>query len=242
MINQYMTKAHELLRTVEEKETETMNEAADAVAEAIKQDGIIHLFGSGHSHMLAEEVYYRAGGLVPVHPILHEPLMLHQGAVRSSSLERQTDYAHEFMKDQDIRKGDVMFVISTSGRNPVPIDVALLAKEQGAFVIGMTSKEYSLSQPSRHESGKLLYDSVDLMIDNHLPIGDALLSHENVEAPFSPGSTVVGAAILNAIFAQAIVKLTEDGIEPPILRSANIEGADEHNERLIEKYRDRVNL
>lgn len=242
MINQYMQKIHELLEVVEKEEHKAINEASQKVAEAIQDDGVIHLFGCGHSHILTEEVFYRAGGLVPIHPILHEPLMLHEGAVRSSEFERKNDYAGLFMNEQDIREGDVIFVISTSGRNPVPVDVAHIAKKKGAYVIGITSHAYSSSQPSRHNSGEHLYDAVDLVIDNHAPVGDALLSHEHVKVNFSPSSTVIGSTILNAIFAESIKVMAENNFEPPVFLSGNIDGADEHNEKLIEKYRDRVKL
>jgi uncharacterized phosphosugar-binding protein len=242
LIQQYFQKISELLAVVEKEEMEVMEKAAKKVAKAIESDGVIHLFGCGHSHILTEEVYYRAGGLVPMHPILHEPLMLHEGAVRSSTLERQNNYAANFMEEQGIEAGDIVFVISTSGRNPVPVDVANYAKQQGAYVIGITSITYSSSQPSRHTSGKHLFDAVDLVIDNHAPVGDALLSHEKVKVPFAPSSTVIGAAILNALFAKAIEEMAEQDVEPPIFLSGNIEGADEHNQQLVKKYSKRVKL
>ncbi len=219
-----------------------MTQAAQKVADKIQAGGIVHLFGCGHSHILTEEVFYRAGGLVPISPIFVEPLMLHEGAVRSSQLERQNGYAQAFMDKQDIRAGDVMVVISTSGRNPVPVDVAQHARNKGAYVIGITSIAYSQSQPSRHESGKHLYNSVDLVIDNHAVKGDALLTHDKVAIPFGPSSTVVGATILNAILANAIEIMAENGFEPPIFLSGNIDGSDEHNQRLIEQYQDRIPL
>lgn len=200
------------------------------------------MFGCGHSHILTEEVFYRAGGLVPVRPIFYEPLMLHEGAVLSSELERRNGLAASFMDDQDIRKGEVVFVLSTSGRNPVPVDAALAAKAKGAFTVGITSIEYSHSQPSRHISGRRLSDAVALAIDNHAVIGDAVLTHERVKVPFTPTSTVVGAAILNAVLAQAIADLAERGIEPPVYLSGNIDGAEAHNESLIATYRERIPL
>lgn len=242
MIHNYFKKITELLVDVESKEADVLKQAAEKVSNAIQDGGIIHLFGCGHSHILTEEVYYRAGGLVPIQPILHEPLMLHEGAVRSSSLERKNDYAHTFMEDRDIRPGDVIFVISTSGRNPVPVDVAEIAKQKGAYVIGITSIKYSSSQPSRHTSDKHLYDAVDLVINNHAPVGDALMSHDNVDMKFSPSSTVIGATILNAIFAESIKLMADAGFEPPILLSGNIEGSDGHNDQLIKKYEGRVKL
>ncbi|MEK5393919.1 SIS domain-containing protein [Margalitia sp. FSL K6-0131] len=242
MLSNYFEIAKEKIELVEKNEMGNMKKAAEKVAEAIRNGGIIQLFGCGHSHILTEEVCYRAGGLVPINPILYEPLMLHEGALRSSELERQNGLADEFMKDQDIRKEDVMFVFSTSGRNPVPVDVAQTAKAKGAFVIGITSLEYSQSQPSRHESGKHLFNSVDLVIDNYSPKGDAALSYDKVSVPFGPTSTVVGAVIINAILAEAVKILADNGFEPPVFLSGNIEGSDEHNQRLVEKYRGRLAL
>jgi uncharacterized phosphosugar-binding protein len=242
MIDKYFSKIADLLAIVEKEELEGMSLAAKKVAEVIQNGGVVHLFGCGHSHILTEEVYYRAGGLVPIHPILHEPLMLHEGAVRSSAFERKNDYAKTFMESQDIRNSDLIIVISTSGRNPVPVDVAKIAKSKGAFVIGITSISYSSSQPSRHTSELHLFDAVDLVIDNHAPVGDALLSHDKVDVNFSPSSTVIGSTILNAIFAESIKLMADNNFEPPVFLSGNIEGADEHNQLLIDKYKDRVKL
>lgn len=242
MLTAYFNKINELLTLIEKEEGDRLRQAARKVTEGLQKGGIVQLFGCGHSHILTEEVFYRAGGLVPVKPILIEPLMLHEGAVRSSELERENGYASTFLQDYEFKKEDVVFVLSTSGRNPVPVDVALYAKAQGAFVIGVTSLEYSQSQPSRHVSGKRLYEVVDLVIDNHAPVGDAVLSHPKVAVPFAPSSTVTGAAILNGIFAETIALLAESGSEPPIFLSGNIEGADAHNKRLVEQYRARIPL
>lgn len=242
MLTRYFKQVQERLETVEKNGKPAMLAAAKKVASAIQAGGIIHLFGCGHSHVLTEEVFYRAGGLVPIKPIFVEPLMLHEGAVQSSLLERQQDYAASFLQDQDFRPGDIVFVISTSGRNPVPIDVALAAREKGAFVVGLTSLEYSRSQSSRHETGKHLFNTVDLVIDNHSVLGDAVLAYEGVEIPFGPTSTVVGATILNAIFAEAIKEMADAGFAPPIFLSGNIDGADEHNSKLIEMYSERISL
>ncbi|WP_144478257.1 SIS domain-containing protein [Cytobacillus oceanisediminis] len=242
MLNNYFEKIHLLLEEVMKSEQDAMEKAAGKVAEAIMNGGIIQLFGCGHSHILTEEVFYRAGGLVPIRPILVEPLMLHEGALRSSRLERQNGYAEGFMKEQDIRPEDVVFVLSTSGRNPVPVDVAQVAIENGAFTIGLTSLEYSQSQPSRHTSGKHLFNSVDLVINNHSVPGDAILAHEKVKVPFAPTSTVIGAAILNAILAESIKIMADKGFEPPIFLSGNIDGADAHNTSLVEKYQKRIPL
>ncbi len=242
LLNTYFGKINEVLSDVLAQERENMKEAAEKIAQAIEKGGIVHLFGCGHSHILTEEVFYRAGGLVPIRPIFHEPLMLHEGAMLSSMLERKNEYAPIFMEEQDIQENDVAFIISTSGRNPVPVDVAMIAKEKGAFVIGMTSREYSNTDASRHSSGKRLYDAVDLVIDNHSEVGDAVLTHEKVKVPFSPTSTVVGATILNAVLAESIAIMAENGFNPPVFLSGNLEGSDEHNRSLVEKYEKRIPL
>lgn len=242
MIGQYFEKVRELLEVVEEQESSAMEQAAKKIATSIQHGGIIHLFGCGHSHILVEEVYYRAGGLVPIQPIIHEPLMLHKGAAALSALEQTDDYAHTFMGKQQIKKGDIVFVISTSGRNPVPVDVAYTARSEGAYVIGITSPKYSNSQPSRHRSGAYLYDAVDLVIDNHTVVGDSLLAHEQVSVPFGPSSTVVGTTIINAIFAESIAIMAEGGYSPPVFLSGNIEGSTAHNEQLVKAYSDRIKL
>ncbi|MFH7818458.1 SIS domain-containing protein [Neobacillus thermocopriae] len=242
MLAQYFEIAKKKIELVEKTEKGKMQKVAEKVAEVIQKGGIIQLFGCGHSHLLTEEVFYRAGGLVPIKPIFVEPLMLHEGALRSSQLERQNDYAAEFLHQQDIRPEDLVFVLSTSGRNPVPVDVALFAKEKGAFVVGITSLEYSKSQPSRHKSGQHLYNSVDVVIDNHSSKGDAALSYEKVMEPFGATSTVTGAVILNAVLAEAIKIMADNGFQPPVFLSGNIDGADDHNHQLIEKYRGRIPL
>lgn len=242
MLTAYFEKIQEKLRVIEASEKDNMAEAAQKVAEAIAQGHIVHLFGCGHSHILTEEVFFRAGGLVPIHPILIEPLMLHEGAITSSQLERQPDYAASFLAEQDFRPGDVLIILSTSGRNPVPVDVAMHAREKGVFSIGLTSLDYSRSQPSRHSSGNHLYNAVDLVLDNHSVAGDAVLSYDKVKVPFGPTSTVVGATILNAIFAEAIKQMADQGFDPPVFLSGNIDGADDHNQRLVEKYRERIPL
>ncbi|MFA9556892.1 SIS domain-containing protein [Evansella sp. AB-rgal1] len=242
MITTYFQKIEEKLKMVLLNEQKQMELAAEKIAESIQGGGIVQLFGCGHSHILTEEVFYRAGGLAPIKPIFHEPLMLHEGVVRSSQLERQNDYAASFIQSEDIHETDCMIVLSTSGRNPVPVDVALFSKQKGAYVIGVTSITYSESQPPRHKLGLRLGDVVDLVINNHSEIGDAVLFHDEIEVPFAPTSTVVGATIVNSIFAEAIKIMTSNGFEPPVFLSGNLEGADGHNSVLVEKYKGRIPL
>ncbi|MGE7907761.1 SIS domain-containing protein [Peribacillus sp. NPDC094092] len=237
-MNSYFEEVQALLTIVGEQEKQSIKESVDHISKAVMSDGIIHLFGSGHSHILTEEVFYRAGGLAAIRPIFVEDLMLFKGASRASQLERQNDLSKKFMDDEDIRPGDVCIVISSSGVNPVPIDVATIAKEKGAFVIGLTSPEYAKSCPSRHKQKHYLHDVVDLVIDNHIAKGDTLLKSNNIS--FGSGSTVIGAVLLNMIFTQVIQKIIESGETPPVFLSSNIEGADEHNQKIIAKYKKRI--
>jgi uncharacterized phosphosugar-binding protein len=240
MLDQYFCKLQELLNTIEKEEEESLKKAAQIIAQCIQAGGIIHVFGCGHSHMLGEELFYRAGGLVPINPILIEDLMLHKGAVRSSQLEKQNDLAEKFMASVTIQPKDILIVGSTSGRNPVPIDVAQIAKKQGAYVIAITSPSYAKSQSSRHTSGKYLFNSVDLSIDNHIEIGDALMKHNGFGVPFGSGSTVIGMSIVNGIMVEAVNIMIENHFDPPIFKSSNVDGAEEHNRELINMYKDRI--
>ncbi|MCG0276648.1 MAG: SIS domain-containing protein [Thermosediminibacteraceae bacterium] len=240
MFQRYFDQIKNMLDTILKSELESLEQASSAIAKSIMDGGIVHIFGCGHSHILCEEMYYRAGSLVPVHPILDTGLMLHEGAAKSSDLERFEGYGLLLAKYQEIRREDTVIVISNSGRNPVPIEMALYAKERGAKVIVITSMDFSRSQPSRHSSGKHLYEFGDIVIDNHGVPGDGVLKLDGVPEPFAPSSTVIGAAILHAVFARAVEIMHEKGFKPPIFISGNMDGADEHNRALIEKYKNRI--
>ena len=226
---------------VEQQEKKALGLASERLIRCIENNGVIHVFGCGHSHLLGEELFYRAGGLVPISPILIEDLMLHKGAARSSALEKRNHYAQTFMESVNIRPQDVMIVVSTSGRNPVPIDVALIAKEKRTFVIGITSTEYAKHQKSRHLSGKFLYEVCDLVIDTHIPVGDALIEHEE-DFSFGPASTVIGTAIVNGLAAETAHQMIQRGVAPPLFKSGNIDGSADHNEAFIRKYKERIPL
>jgi len=228
------------LAICEHDEKENLSKAADKIAESIQHHGIIHVFGCGHSHMFGEELFYRAGGLAPISPILEEDLMLHKGAVRSSELERTHGVAEQFIENLTILPEDVMIVVSTSGRNPVPIDVAQMAKKKGAFVIVITSPSYAKTQSSRHQSGHFLFQSADITIDNHIEAGDALMKKEPLNIHFGSGSTIIGMALLNGIIVKAIEIMVDNHFTPPVFKSGNVDGAEEHNRKLIDQYKERI--
>ncbi len=240
-MKEYWDRIKELTEQVFSKETEILKLASGKVAEAVEEQRVIYVFGSGHSAILCEELFYRAGGMAAVSPIFVPDLLLANGAVRSSRVERLNGYAKTFMESESIGPGDLVFVISTSGRNGVPLDVAAIAKERGAYVIGLTSKSFSQSQPSRHSSGLRLTDIVSLSIDNFCPVGDGCLTMKSGTA-FEPASTIIGGVILHTIFAGAVRILEEKGVECPIFASGNIEGGAAANLRLLEQYKNRIPL
>lgn len=240
LIAQYFNQIKKYVNKVEEKESGTLERAANIIAQQISRGGILYLFGCGHSHLLAEEVFYRAGGLAPIYPILVEDVMLHRGAMRSSYLERQGDWIQEHLQKVDIGEQDICIVISTSGVNPVPIDVAQFAKNRGAFTIGLTSTQYSQKGVSRHRSGLRLAQVVDLVIDNHVPPGDAVLQYERVPVSFGPISTIIGVTILHAILSQVTVILGCMDKEVPVFQSGNLPGTDQHNKKLVQMYLERI--
>ncbi len=236
----YLSKMSQMLADLEETAHANIEEMSEQLAHVIIKGGIIHLFGSGHSNLIAQDSFYRAGGLAPVHAINVEPFMLHTGAEQSSENERKHGVIQEYLQSEDIRDNDAVVIISTSGRNPVPIDAARFAKEKGAFVIGMLSELYRSSQKSKHLSGYRLEDVVDMTLNTNVPVGDVIMSHDDIDENFSPVSSVMGIALLQEVFSRTIVKLKEKGVHPPILRSGNVDGAEDHNKALLERYRHRI--
>jgi uncharacterized phosphosugar-binding protein len=210
------------------------------VAESIRQNGVLHIFGAGHSHLFGEEATYRAGGLAPVNAILDIGYtMMAAPPSHSTRLERLEGYALSVLANYDLRAGEVFLVMSQSGINPGPVEAALEAKALGLRVVAVSSLEQSRSSASRHSSGKRLFEVADLAIDNLVPPGDASLELRPDAPRLAPLSTIVGAAILHAIVVAAVQRLLEEGIEPPVWMSSNVPGGDEHNARLKARYASR---
>lgn len=237
---EYFDVMRSLLDEVEQAEAESMERAADLIAESIADGRVLHYFAAGHSHMLGEELFYRAGGLVPVNAIVEPALMVTNGAGKSSHMERLSGLARIILDDARIGAGDVMIIGSNSGVNPVPVEMAAEARADGVKVIALTSREGSRATPIRNSVGKRLYEIADIVIDTHVPCGDAAIQVDGVQQKTGPVSTVVGAAILNSIVVRVIEKLARRGIDPPIFMSSNIPGGLEHNEALLDEYRCKI--
>jgi len=189
--------------------------------------------------MLAEEIFYRAGGLARAVPILDELLMLHKEAIAATGLERREGYAAGLLTLYPVAKGDLLVVASNSGRNAVPIELAALGRERGLKVIIITNLAHTRSWPSRHSSGRKLAEVGDLVIDNCGVHGDACIELPGLPAAVGPTSSITGAFIVNAIIVQGIENALARGVAPEIYISSNSNG-DDHNDKLLRKYKSRI--
>jgi uncharacterized phosphosugar-binding protein len=232
----YLDRLSSLLDALKSGPTaDAIQQTAAAVTTAARADRQLFVFGTGHSHMLAEEVLYRAGGLACAVPILSAATMLHEGAVSGSTLERTEGLVAPIIGRYGLGKGDVLIVISNSGVNAAPLEAARIGREAGATVVALTSLAYS----SHAAAGRTrLADLADIVIDNGIEPGDAIAALPGSDLRAGPASTVIGAAILNAIVVEVAHATAQDG-DPPVFRSANMPDAAENNARLVARYRDR---
>ena len=227
---------HNKMQEVLDHELPNIEAAAELAAKSCMNGGRIYVFGTGHSHLIAEEFYIRAGGLALVHAILPPELMLHQITKKSTYLERLEGIAPVLIDLYRVEARDTLIVISNSGRNAVPVEMCLESRARGAKVIALTSMKHSSSCASRHSSGLKMYQIAHVTIDNCADIGDASFPIEGLDYPVGPTSDAVGIAIAQALVCRVVDKLVKDGIEPPIFKSSNVDGGDAHNNALFEKY------
>lgn len=231
----------DLLLSLRESQRSAIAAAADAIAAALQADGVVHLFGTGHSHMLAEEVFHRAGGLIPVEAMLDSRIVLSGGVRRSTATERTPGAAADIASRYDLRAGDVGIVISNSGRNPAPVEMAQLMKARGIRVVALTSITHSSALPPLPAHAQRLFEIADIVLDNGGPYGDASIRLDWVPNPVGPTSTIAGAALLHAVFIGAMERLVAAGRSVVNFPSGNLQGADLTAVAAeLERYRDRI--
>ena len=237
MIKQYFDNIHTLLGTVLDTQSAPIARAVKAVADTLERGGMVYAFGTGHSHMLAEELFYRAGGLVKVYPILDEPLMLHRNASRSSQVERLPGYAASLL-DNGISptQKDTIFIFSNSGRNAVPVEMALEMNLRGVTTVCITNQAQSSQAESRHPSGLRLYEICDVVIDNCGCEGDACMSLEGVRGKMGASSSIVGMFMAQSLSLFIARELADRGMEVPVFLSSNVDAGDNWNRSIMEKY------
>ncbi len=237
----YIEQIQQLLDRIRTAQSAPIAAAGAMVAETLDHGGIIHTFGTGHSHMIAEEAFFRAGGLVPVNAILDSRLSFLDGALESTRAEREEGYARSLIERERVTAGDIAIVISNSGRNTVPVDMALEMKSRGIPTIAITNLTQSAAAESRHPSGNRLFEVVDLAIDTCVAEGDAMLRLENLEQSIGPASTIAGAVIINSIMIEAASLLSRSGRSVPVFPSANFGAAsDENIASLYSPFRGRI--
>ena len=238
----YLLSAQELMGRVAITQQESVAACVDLFADALASGKMIHTFGTGHSHLLAEEIFYRAGGLAAIYPILDERLMLHKEVVKGSQNERLPGLAQELVNQHPIASGDVVIVISNSGGNQVTIDLVKLAQGLGAKVIAVTSVSHATSKSARSNAAEKIHHLADVVLDNSGVVGDALVRVAGSPMSAGPTSTVIGGALLQSVVVGTVAECLKRGIQPEIFLSSNLAGGDENNAAIFDKYRSLIDL
>jgi uncharacterized phosphosugar-binding protein len=235
-IQDYLLSVKSIIEKIQERELQNIQKAAELCAETLYIEGMIFTFGTGHSHMMAEEIFYRAGGLVRVYPILEESLMLHNGAGKSTSVERLEGYSRVILDNTPAKSGDTIIIFSNSGRNAVPVEMALYAREKGLNVIAVTNLTHAKASSPRNSANLHLHDVAHVVIDNHGILGDSAVFIEKLNQNICPTSTVSGAMIVQMIVAQTVEELLCKGKPPECFVSSNVDHGDQKNQIYLEKY------
>jgi uncharacterized phosphosugar-binding protein len=240
MLDRYADTARHALGEVAATQGGALEVAARLVARSVAAGGVLHLFGSGHSQLLALDAYARAGGLACVNPIL-DPALSPAAGLEMAEVERAEGRAASILEGEDLRPGEVVLVISNSGVNAVPVEVALGCRERGLLVVALTNLEQAKATAPRHPSGLRLYELADAVIDNRCPPGDAAITLASGDR-VGPLTTVVGAAVVAVLCGRVAELLLEQGHRPPLLTSQNLDGhpAVQDNAEVMRPYLDRV--
>ncbi|MEW6057001.1 MAG: SIS domain-containing protein [Bdellovibrionota bacterium] len=237
-MSNYPQAVETLIRELSQKNAAVVETCARLMKDTVDRGGLVYVFGSGHSGILVEEAFHRAGGLVPVYPVLFSFLTPHTPPKVSGKLERLEGIAPILFARSKAASGDLMWIASNSGINAAAVEMALECKKAGVATIAVTSVLHSKAVSSRHSSGKKLYEICDQVIDNHCPPGDALVNVQGTAV--GAGSTIANAFLYNWALSRACEMWSAEGKTLPVYKSANVPGGDEHNEKLEARYRDRI--
>jgi len=231
-----------MLQRIADEETGNIGAAATMIAEAIEAKHNIFASGASHSSLPVQEIVYRSGGLMLFNPLFGPGIdaVTTRPTTLGTALEQLPGFGKAILDNSPLKAGDVLIIVSVSGRNNVPVEIAQLAKGRGIKVIAVTSEAYSDAVTSRHESGQKLKDFADIVLDNKVPVGDAVLSLPGVPQKFTPASGVTTTALMHTLSAAVIEELAKRGITPPVFLSANVDGGQEWNEKLLAENRERI--
>ncbi|MBQ4253210.1 MAG: SIS domain-containing protein [Erysipelotrichaceae bacterium] len=226
----------EIIKTAEEKNKDTIKVLAEKFAENIENDKIIHTFGTGHSHMLGIELFARAGGLGNVDAMLDPDTLTAFGAQRSGAMEKTSGVSDVIYDSYNIQPGDIMLITSNSGRNSMPIEMAMRCRKEGVYVVALTNVAQSSSQTSRHPSGKRLFELADCVLDSCVPSGDAAMNIGGIQT--GAASSIVTMYLINTVVTEAIKIVVSHGKRPYVFQSQNVDGFD--NNAIYEHFKGRV--
>ncbi|NPV68348.1 MAG: SIS domain-containing protein [Anaerolineae bacterium] len=238
----YLDAAEAILRRIRDNEMDNINRAAEICAHTIANDGLVHMFGTGHSRVFVEEMYPRHGSFPGFHPIVELSLTYHNQVVGANGqrqamyLEHLEGFAPVILRNFVIAPPDSFLIFSNSGVNEVVVEMALEARKRDLPVIAVVSRDHCERQPARHSSGKKLIDVADVTIDNGTPAGDAMVHIPGLDDPVGPGSTIGGAAVTNALKCAIAEKLTAMGKPPLVLTSSHFIGPEESQRRFDQSY------
>jgi uncharacterized phosphosugar-binding protein len=241
----YISRLAKLAEEAAQVNAAALDTVSGKLAETLANEGLVHLYGSGHSVLPCQETFPRYGSYVGFNPLTDPRVMWHNvlgaGGVRELLwLERTEKYAEKFLDHQPLNPGDSIVIFGHSGRNASGIDTALYAKKRGLFVVAVTST-HNLDKPATHSSGKRLADAADAVIDTRAPIEDAIVPVEGWSRPVAGSSTVLAMILMHELVAQTAVKLSARGIELPVFASPTIAGVTLHDTDVIYGvYRDRM--
>lgn len=242
--NIFFDEAMSILNKIKDTQADKIVKSGEMLTEVLLNDGVIHVFGTGHSKAFSMDFVYRAGGLVPTNSITFEDLVLKDKMTTEeyfkTDLERETKVAHKLWDLYDIRKEDAFILVSNSGRNQAIVEFAKLVKENNMPLIVVTSMEHSKNTTSRHSSGKKLYDFGDIVIDNCGALGDTLIKIEELNIEVNSISSIACGFIAQSITSEIVKNYKDKNLIPPIYLSTNIDNGDEHNKKLAKKYEGRI--
>lgn len=248
----YLARCRALVDTVEAQGA-PIAQAADWFAQTILAGRMVHLFGSGHSRILVEEMWPRYGSFPGFNPIVELSLSFHNlvvganGQRQAMFLENVSGLAERILRNFDLSNRDCALVASSSGCNVVPIEMAEQFGKRGVKVVAIISRRHSEASTSRHASGKKLQDFADLVLDTGAPVGDAMVKVPGLDTAVAPGSTIGGCLLINSIKAEVAARLTQAGHPPKVLTAGAVVGAvratelfeaayDEHAQRMAKLY------
>lgn len=225
-----------ILEKIYNEDSSKIEDICHQVVKRMKKGGTFYVIGTGHSHMIGEEFYARAGGLANIQMIAPLELTLSEHPKKSTYIERVAEYAEVIVKIYDFNENDAIMICSNSGRNQMPVELALQCKKRGVMTIALTNIEHSSYVTSRHLSGKRLFEVCDVDIDNHGKVGDAMIELPGVKGKMGATSSIIGtyiAQLMNLYIAEAMVK---EDMEVPVFVSSNLNEGDVWNQKLMEDY------